>query len=81
MERKCELCNGTGQYGYFKGESRFLLSWEECPACCGTGLADATSESAADRRGETGDEADCDLPQASWGESCGEVKDAERPER
>jgi DnaJ-class molecular chaperone len=41
MENKkqppCPTCGGTGQISYFKGESRFLLSDEECPACCGLG--------------------------------------------
>ncbi len=34
----CEFCNGTGEIPSFKGVSRFLLSREECPACCGSGL-------------------------------------------
>ncbi|MCI5142959.1 MAG: hypothetical protein D3909_14765 [Candidatus Electrothrix sp. ATG1] len=33
----CPSCGGTGQINFFKGESRFLLSVEECPACCGFG--------------------------------------------
>lgn len=33
----CPACSGTGQINFFKGESRFLLSAEECPACCGFG--------------------------------------------
>ncbi|MCI5159422.1 MAG: hypothetical protein D3906_13510 [Candidatus Electrothrix sp. AUS1_2] len=33
----CPVCGGTGQINFFKGESRFLLSMEECPACCGFG--------------------------------------------
>ena len=33
----CPSCAGTGQLNFFKGESRFLLSVEECPACCGFG--------------------------------------------
>ena len=44
MDEPCELCGGTGQRCRFKGESRFLLSWDECPACCGTGCRlDATA--------------------------------------
>ncbi len=38
MMRTCEECHGTGQNCYFKGESRFLLSREECAACCGLGF-------------------------------------------
>ena len=37
MQKKCELCAGSGQRCHFGGESRFLLTWEDCPACCGTG--------------------------------------------
>lgn len=33
----CPTCGGTGQISFFKGESRFLLTDEECPACCGLG--------------------------------------------
>ncbi|MGX9727509.1 MAG: hypothetical protein ACTFAK_09390 [Candidatus Electronema sp. VV] len=38
----CPACGGSGQLSSFKGESRFLLSVEECPLCCGTGLAEET---------------------------------------
>jgi DnaJ-class molecular chaperone len=37
MKKTCEICSGTGQISFFKGVSRFLLSREECPECCGTG--------------------------------------------
>lgn len=40
----CEFCNGTGETSTFKGVSRFLLSREECPVCCGTGLAPSGRE-------------------------------------
>jgi len=33
----CPICNGSGQLSSFKGVSRFLLSWEECPECDGLG--------------------------------------------
>ncbi|WPD21697.1 MAG: hypothetical protein Q3M24_15900 [Candidatus Electrothrix aestuarii] len=33
----CPTCGGSGQINFFKGESRFLLSAEECPVCCGFG--------------------------------------------
>jgi DnaJ-class molecular chaperone len=33
----CPTCGGTGQISFFQGESRFLLTDEECPACCGLG--------------------------------------------
>ena len=42
MEKKrqrkvCAVCGGTGQVRFFKGESRFLLTDEECDQCAGTG--------------------------------------------
>jgi DnaJ-class molecular chaperone len=37
MKKSCEICAGSGQISYFKGVSRFLLSWEECTVCNGTG--------------------------------------------
>ena len=42
----CPACGGSGQLNFFKGESRFLLSVEECPACCGFGYVqeDAVGE-------------------------------------
>jgi DnaJ-class molecular chaperone len=33
----CPACGGTGQISTFKGESRFLLTEEECPFCSGLG--------------------------------------------
>lgn len=44
MQQTCDQCHGTGLRCYFKGESRFILSQEECPACSGLGyieVADA----------------------------------------
>jgi len=37
----CETCGGSGQIGMFRGVSRFVISWEECPDCIGTGLLDS----------------------------------------
>jgi DnaJ-class molecular chaperone len=34
----CPGCAGSGQTSYFGGESRFMLTWEDCPDCCGTGI-------------------------------------------
>ncbi|MCW5204190.1 hypothetical protein VT98_14103 [Candidatus Electrothrix communis] len=45
----CPTCGGSGQLNFFKGESRFLLSVEECPACCGLGYV--PEEDCADRVG------------------------------
>ncbi len=33
----CPTCGGSGQISFFQGESRFLLTSEECPACFGLG--------------------------------------------
>lgn len=38
MKKTCTTCGGSGQVGFFQGESRFLLTWEECPQCCGIGF-------------------------------------------
>lgn len=40
----CPACAGTGQINFFKGESRFLLSAEECPVCCGFGYVQDVQE-------------------------------------
>ncbi len=37
MNKPCEVCGGSGQITFFQGASRFLMSWEECPACGGLG--------------------------------------------
>ncbi len=33
----CPNCGGTGDLGTFHGESRFVITHEECPFCCGFG--------------------------------------------
>jgi DnaJ-class molecular chaperone len=33
----CPTCGGSGEIGFFQGESRFFITREECPACCGVG--------------------------------------------
>ncbi len=38
LRRTCPGCNGSGQVSCFKGESRFLLSQEDCPECGGMGF-------------------------------------------
>lgn len=40
MRSVCNECHGTGQRRYFKGESRFVLSQDECPACAGLGFVE-----------------------------------------
>jgi DnaJ-class molecular chaperone len=48
MKKTCEICGGSGQISYFKGVSRFLLSWEECPECLGLGYKTVSKK---DRKG------------------------------
>jgi DnaJ-class molecular chaperone len=40
MKKTCDGCGGSGQTGSFQGESRFIITWEECPECCGTGFVE-----------------------------------------
>jgi DnaJ-class molecular chaperone len=44
MTKTCPECHGTGECCYFKGESRFVLSHAECPACCGLGYVESEEE-------------------------------------
>lgn len=49
----CQTCGGSGEISFFQGESRFLLTREECPACFGLGYVlqdedDAAAGSATD---------------------------------
>jgi len=34
----CPGCGGSGQSSFFAGASRFILTYEDCPDCCGTGV-------------------------------------------
>ncbi len=36
-KKVCQTCGGSGEIGFFQGESRFFITREECPACCGCG--------------------------------------------
>lgn len=36
-KKVCNTCGGSGEIGYFQGESRFFITREECPACFGLG--------------------------------------------
>ena len=63
-KQTCNTCGGSGEIGFFQGESRFFITKEECPACCGFGYViedeesgKATGESAATSHGKgEGDE-------------------------
>lgn len=52
----CSTCGGTGQIAFFQGESRFLLSQEECPSCFGIGHEidpENSAEQATDNENQT----------------------------
>ncbi len=36
----CNGCGGTGQIGFFRGVSRFVMDWDDCPDCHGTGITE-----------------------------------------
>lgn len=40
----CPTCGGIGEIGYFQGESRFFITREECPNCCGCGYIEEENE-------------------------------------
>ena len=40
QKKVCNTCGGSGEIGYFLGESRFFITREECPACFGVGFID-----------------------------------------
>jgi len=46
-KKVCPTCGGSGEIGFFQGESRFFITREECPACCGVGSVLEEDESEA----------------------------------
>jgi hypothetical protein len=48
MKKTCNICYGSGQISTFKGESRFHLSVDECPVCCGLGFVLSSDEGDAE---------------------------------
>lgn len=34
----CNGCGGSGQIAFFRGVSRFVMDWDDCPDCLGTGF-------------------------------------------
>ncbi|WP_136809172.1 hypothetical protein [Desulfosediminicola flagellatus] len=36
-KKTCEGCGGSGQISFFRGVSRFVMDWDDCPDCLGTG--------------------------------------------
>ncbi len=53
----CPGCGGSGQTSYFGGVSRFMLDWEDCPDCCGTGIV--LDETDIDLENTTGTKDNC----------------------
>lgn len=49
----CPACGGTGQLNQFKGESRFLLTAEECPMCCGFGYVQEEGDEPEEKGGKS----------------------------
>jgi DnaJ-class molecular chaperone len=48
MQKPCKACDGGGEIAYFRGISRFLLSWKDCPACDGLGYVVEKQEASDD---------------------------------
>jgi DnaJ-class molecular chaperone len=38
VKKTCEVCEGSGQICEFRGVSRFVLTWDNCPVCGGLGF-------------------------------------------
>lgn len=57
-KKVCQTCGGSGEIGFFQGESRFFITREECPACCGCGyvLEDEEDAPRAERDESEGDD-------------------------
>jgi DnaJ-class molecular chaperone len=56
MKKTCEVCDGSGQVSFFKGESRFVVSWEECPQCLGLGFQEETEREPGENNEESEEE-------------------------
>ena len=54
-KRVCPNCGGSGDLAAFRGESRFLLTHEECPFCFGFGYVPEEEKSAEKRKGKKGE--------------------------
>lgn len=49
----CPSCGGSGEIAFFGGESRFLLTREECPHCLGLGYILEDDQTESNSGGET----------------------------
>ncbi len=52
MKEPCPVCEGSGQVSYFGGVSRFVITWDDCPECLGSGVALPEEEEKSERDGE-----------------------------
>lgn len=40
----CDGCGGSGQISFFRGVSRFVMDWDDCPDCLGTGYVEVPED-------------------------------------
>lgn len=45
--KTCEGCGGSGQIAFFRGVSRFVMDWDDCPDCLGTGYVQEQDDHSA----------------------------------
>ncbi len=50
-KKECPVCGGSGQISFFQGESRFLLTMEECLECNGTGSLEKEEKKSGKAKG------------------------------
>ncbi|WP_419174177.1 hypothetical protein [Desulfosediminicola sp.] len=55
-KKTCDGCGGSGQISFFRGVSRFVMDWDDCPDCLGTGYVEVDTEKEGDKtnKGEPG---------------------------
>jgi len=41
--KPCPGCGGSGQIAFFRGVSRFVMDWDDCPDCLGTGYVETAA--------------------------------------
>jgi len=58
MKKTCDSCGGSGQIGCFQGESRFVITWDECPECIGTGFIETGDQPQKDIKEKDKDKKD-----------------------
>jgi hypothetical protein len=58
MKKTCNICYGSGQINSFKGESRFHLSVDDCPVCCGLGFVISSDDESEDTLGSNTEQVD-----------------------